>query len=125
MYLYSYNGAKFDNQFILGYMKTFFKDDWTSRISYVGTLNDLKVLVIDRKFIFQDLRLMTAGGSLASMCKAFKINADKAKISFDMKKMATFESVMEPETYEEIKNYVMHDVTAIAELHKIFRECIA
>lgn len=42
-----------------------------------------------------------------------------------MTKMKYLSSVMQKDTYEEIKNYVLFDVKAIAELHRIFRNCIA
>lgn len=67
---FSYNGAKFDNHFVLSHVKNLYGEKWIDHVTIVGNMNDMKIMQID-DFIFYDLMLMTGGGSLKNFCKDF------------------------------------------------------
>jgi hypothetical protein len=57
---YSYNGAKFDNHFILSGIKNIHKKLWYQQVTYMGSPADMKVMKY-KDINFCDLKLMTAG----------------------------------------------------------------
>lgn len=86
---YSYNGAKFDNHFIISYLKDLYSEQWIDHIKITGTMTDMKIMKID-DFMFYDIKLMTGGNSLADFCKDLNIDVEKGKKKIDMAKMKTF-----------------------------------
>lgn len=57
----SYNGAKFDNQFIFRAAKLMFPKDWTHRVRVTGDFSNMKILQVGY-IRFLDLYLMSGAG---------------------------------------------------------------
>ena len=76
-YFYSFNGAKFDNIFLLLPFISFFNGN----IKYVGTMSNIKILTIADTIFFYDLRLILVRGSLNNLSETM---LKKKKIDFDI-----------------------------------------
>ena len=44
IYIMSFNGAKFDNHFIVRAFKHIFKNQWERELKITGTITDIKIL---------------------------------------------------------------------------------
>ena len=58
---YSYNGAKFDNHFVLNYIKQMHGDEWINEVVITGDNADMKIITYNKSVVFCDLKLMTGG----------------------------------------------------------------
>lgn len=66
----SYNGAKFDNHFIIRGYKMLYPLDWSHKLKITGSFSDIKILQVGH-IVFNDLLLMTgAGCSLKKLAQA-------------------------------------------------------
>ncbi len=76
-YFYSFNGARFDNIFLLLPFISFFNGN----VKYVGNMSNIKILTISETIFFYDLRLILVRGSLNSLSESI---LKKKKIDFDI-----------------------------------------
>ena len=78
VYLYSFNGARFDNSFIfLQLLKQFY-----GKIEYIGNLQNIKAIIIMGRVYFYDLRLILTRGSLKDL--ALSLLKTETKIPFNI-----------------------------------------
>ena len=59
----SFNGSKFDNQFVVRGLMSIYGAEWYKHVSIVGNLNDIKLMSY-KGVRFIDLRLMCGASSL-------------------------------------------------------------
>lgn len=69
----SFNGSKFDNQFVVKGLVKIYAQNWYKQVSIVGNLNDIKVMSY-KGIKFIDLRLMCGASSLDQFCKDMQID---------------------------------------------------
>lgn len=121
IFAYSYNGAKFDNHFILSAIKNKHGATWFEFVSYIGDSSDMKVMRYNN-ISFCDLKLMTAGTSLKQFCADMKLDVQDSKIDIDIAKMKTYSVALK--NRDEIMKYVLQDSLALKKIHRKFEKSV-
>lgn len=112
----AYNGARFDNLFLL---KAMFNNNLTTDLFLGGTVTNLKYIKTGN-LIIQDMLMMVGGGSLNNACKVL-IGPEYQKHDcpeiLEINSIAAWESMDWP-IQEKIKHYCCQDVLLLFSLYQ-------
>ncbi len=96
IYFYSFNGARFDNTFILKPLL----QQFYGKVEIIGNIQDIKAMIIANKIFFYDLRLILTRGSLNDLSKSLLKN--EIKMDFNI-----MDYVSDIEKFEGAKNEII------------------
>lgn len=114
----SYNGAKFDNHFILRGFKVLYPLEWSQRLKITGSFSNIKIMQFGN-IVFHDLLLMTgAACSLSKLAESMKIHINKLDLKI-AKVAATYE--MAQKNRDLIEAYCKRDTDLLYFIYEKFK----
>lgn len=96
VYFYSFNGARFDNAFLLKPLL----QQFYGKVEIVGNIQDIKAMIVGERMFFYDLRLILTRGSLNDLSKSLLKN--EIKMDFNI-----MEYVYDIAKFEGAKNEII------------------